>query len=132
MFLHQRTEFFFLTMSGMSEIRLNLNSKGHQKPEMDGDVALAPEKAKVKPPAMYKVVLHNDDYTPMDFVVDVLEQFFGLTSEKATQIMLMIHTQGKAVCGVYTRDIAETKADMVNQFSREHNHPLLCKTEQAD
>ncbi|MGY0219305.1 ATP-dependent Clp protease adapter ClpS [Endozoicomonadaceae bacterium StTr2] len=116
----------------MSEIRLNLGNKGHQKPEMDGDVALAPEKVRIKPPPMYKVILLNDDYTPMDFVVDVLEQFFGMAEEKATQTMLMIHTQGKAVCGVYTRDIAETKAEMVNGFSREHNHPLLCKTEQAD
>lgn len=132
MFLYPRAEFFFLTMSVMSEIRLNLDKEGHQNPEMDGDVALAPEKAKIKPPSMYKVILLNDDYTPMDFVVDVLEQFFSLPSEKANQIMLMIHTQGKAVCGVYTRDIAETKADMVNRFSREHNHPLLCKTEQAD
>ncbi len=116
----------------MSEIRLNLDKEGHQNPDMDSDVAVAPEKAKIKPPSMYKVILLNDDYTPMDFVVDVLEQFFSIPSEKATQIMLMIHTQGKAVCGVYTRDIAETKADMVNRFSREHNHPLLCKTEQAD
>jgi ATP-dependent Clp protease adaptor protein ClpS len=78
------------------------------------------------------VVLLNDDYTPMDFVVDVLMKFFGMNEEKATQVMLLVHTQGKAVCGVYTRDIAETKAAQVNQYSSECEHPLLCEIERAD
>ncbi len=73
----------------------------------------------------------NDDYTPMEFVVEVLEVFFGMKREKATQVMLTVHTQGRAVCGVYTRDIAETKAMQVNQYARENQHPLLCEIEAA-
>ena len=90
------------------------------------------EKQELKPPSMYKVIINNDDYTPMDFVVEVLMTFFGMNEEKATQVMLLVHTQGKAVCGVYTRDIAETKAAQVNQYSSECDHPLLCEIERAD
>jgi ATP-dependent Clp protease adaptor protein ClpS len=86
-------------------------------------------KLKIKKPPMYKVVLLNDDYTPMDFVVEILKFFFGMTDEQATLIMLQIHTQGKGICGVYTRDIAETKVDQVNTFSRVNDHPLLCTLE---
>jgi ATP-dependent Clp protease adaptor protein ClpS len=97
------------------------------------DDALAVEEAKpkVKRPPLYKVILLNDDYTPMDFVVHVLEVFFSLPRDKATQIMLQVHTQGKGVCGVYTREIAETKVYQVNAFSRENQHPLLCTLEPA-
>ena len=90
------------------------------------------EKVELKKPKLYKVILLNDDYTPMDFVVEVLMKFFGMNEEKATQVMLLVHTQGKAVCGVYTRDIAETKAAQVNQYSSECEHPLLCEIERAD
>ena len=89
-------------------------------------------KPRLKPPSMYKVVLINDDYTPMEFVVQVLEVFFGMNREQATQIMLTIHTKGKGVCGVYTRDIAETKAALVNQCARDNEHPLLCDIEQVE
>ena len=92
----------------------------------------APAKPALKKPPLYRVTLLNDDYTPMDFVVDVLMKFFGMNEEKATQVMLLVHTQGKAVCGVYTRDIAETKAAQVNQYSSECEHPLLCEIERAD
>lgn len=78
---------------------------------------------------MYRVVLINDDYTPMEFVVEVLEVFFNMQREQATQVMLAVHTQGKGVCGVYTRDIAETKAAQVNQCARDHEHPLMCEVE---
>lgn len=88
-------------------------------------------KPKVKTPPLYKVVLLNDDFTPMEFVVDVLQVFFRMDREKASQIMLQVHTQGKGVCGVFTREIAETKVAQVNDFSRENNHPLLCSMEQA-
>jgi len=74
----------------------------------------------------------NDDYTPMEFVVEVLERFFNLGREQATRIMLAVHTQGQAVCGVYTRDIAETKAMQVNRYARQNQHPLLCEIEAAD
>lgn len=87
---------------------------------------------KVARPPLYKVVLLNDDYTPMEFVVDVLIQFFHMPAEKATQIMLKVHTEGKAVCGVYSRDVAETKAAQVNEHSREHGQPLLCQVEVDD
>ena len=88
-------------------------------------------KPQLKPPPLYKVVLLNDDYTPMEFVVQVLETFFSMNREKATQIMLHVHTRGKGVCGVYTREIAETKVAQVNEFSRRHQHPLLCTMEEA-
>lgn len=85
----------------------------------------------LKPPSQYKVILNNDDYTPMEFVVEVLQKFFSMDSEKANQVMLTVHYEGKAVCGIYPRDIAETKMTMVNQYAREYEHPLLCTMEQA-
>ena len=88
-------------------------------------------KTKIQPPAMYKVVLMNDDYTPMDFVVEILQRFFHMDLEKATQVMLAVHYDGKGICGVYTADIAETKVDQVNRYARKHEHPLLCIMEQA-
>ena len=86
---------------------------------------------KVAHPSLYKVVLLNDDYTPMEFVIDVLARFFNHDEEQATQIMLAVHTQGKGVCGTYTKDVAETKSMQVNQHSRQHKHPLLCEVESA-
>ncbi len=83
----------------------------------------------LSPPSMYQVILNNDDYTPMDFVVDVLEVFFNKNEQEATDIMLTIHHQGKGVCGTYPFDIAETKVIQVNQFSRDNEHPLLCTLE---
>ena len=80
---------------------------------------------------MFKVVLLNDDYTPMEFVVQVLEGVFRIDREKATQIMLHVHTRGKGICGLFTRDIAETKVAQVNKLSRDHQHPLLCEMEEA-
>jgi len=97
----------------------------------DGQLATAETKPKLKKPPMYKVVLLNDDYTPMDFVVEVLMVFFNLDEEKATQIMLAVHQQGKGVCGVYTRDVAETKAAQVTQYAQANKHPLLCQVEQV-
>jgi ATP-dependent Clp protease adaptor protein ClpS len=90
---------------------------------------VAPEEAKVKPPPLYRVILLNDDYTPMEFVVDVLRRFFGMNIETATRVMLKVHTEGKGVCGVYPREIAETKAVEVNDFARAAEHPLLCDIE---
>ncbi len=86
---------------------------------------------KVKRPPLYKVILLNDDFTPMEFVVEVLMNFFGMTEEQATQIMLHVHTRGIGVCGVYTRDVAETKVKQVSDYSRQHQHPLLCTMEEA-
>lgn len=86
-------------------------------------------KPEVRQPRKFKVVLLNDDYTPMDFVVEVLRRFFYLNEERATQIMLQVHIQGKGVCGVFTRDIAETKVALVNEYARNNEHPLLCSME---
>jgi ATP-dependent Clp protease adaptor protein ClpS len=99
--------------------------------EHDGDLAFAVEvsKPKLEVPSMYNVVMLNDDYTPMEFVVEVMETFFNLDREAATKVMLTVHTMGRAVCGSYTRDIAETKASLVNQYARESQHPLLCEIE---
>jgi len=101
--------------------------------EHDNDQGLAVQEAspKLKKPPLYKVILLNDDYTPMEFVVQVLETFFSMNREKATQIMLHVHTKGHAVCGVFTFDVAETKVTLVNDFSRNHQHPLLCAMEEA-
>ncbi|HEC16186.1 MAG TPA: ATP-dependent Clp protease adapter ClpS [Sedimenticola sp.] len=97
----------------------------------DNGLAVQEGKPKLKQPPMYKVMLLNDDYTPMDFVVHVLESFFQMDREKATQVMLHVHTRGMGVCGVFTRDIAETKVALVNEFSRKNQHPLLCTMEQS-
>ncbi|OGV44399.1 MAG: ATP-dependent Clp protease adapter ClpS [Legionellales bacterium RIFCSPHIGHO2_12_FULL_42_9] len=80
----------------------------------------------LKPPKKYKVILLNDDYTPMEFVVVVLMRFFHLSGEAATEVMLQVHFQGKGVCGVFTRDVAETKVMLVNDYARSNEHPLLC------
>ncbi len=95
-------------------------------------LAVEADKPKLKRPPLYQVVLLNDDYTPMEFVVEVLQVFFAMDREKATQVMLHVHTRGKGVCGVYSHDIAETKVAQVNDYSREHQHPLLCMMEEAD
>ncbi len=113
-------------------IKLHSNGTGDDSPyfgDVGGDTAVEEAPPQLKRPPMYKVVMLNDDYTPMEFVVETLELFFGANRERATQLMLQVHTQGKAICGVYTRDIAETKAAQVNQFARDHQHPLLCEIE---
>ena len=97
----------------------------------EGSTLLEPTAAKVKPPPLYKVLLLNDDYTPMEFVVLVLETFFAMPRDKATQVMLHVHTRGVGVCGVFTRDIAETKVSQVTEYSRSHQHPLMCTMEEA-
>jgi len=80
---------------------------------------------------LFKVLLLNDDYTPMEFVVLVLEIFFAMNREKATQVMLHVHTRGVGVCGVFTKDIAETKVSQVNDYARTNQHPLMCTMEEA-
>lgn len=114
----------------MSNLNLNVRFQHSEDEYSDGhDIVTQEAKPKLKKPAMYRVVLINDDYTPMEFVIDVLMMFFSMNQEKSTQVMLAVHTQGKGVCGIYTKDIAETKAAQVNQFSRENKHPLLCEVE---
>lgn len=109
-------------------ILLTSNQGPHEpgREEEDG-LAVETSKPELKPPSRYQVVMLNDDFTPMDFVVEVLESFFLLNREAATQVMLKVHTEGRAVCGVYTRDVAETKAAQVNEYARECQHPLMCQ-----
>jgi len=97
----------------------------------DGNLLLETSKAKVEPPKRYQVVLLNDDYTPMDFVVEILQRFFGLDETKAAAIMLAVHHEGKGVCGIFSREIAEVKVQQVNSFARANNHPLMCQLEVA-
>jgi len=87
--------------------------------------------SRVKPPPMFQVVLLNDDFTPMEFVVGVLQKFFGKGREQATQIMLKVHHEGRGVCGVYPRDLAASKVEQVCSYSRQHQHPLQCVMEEA-
>ncbi|QJP09011.1 ATP-dependent Clp protease adapter ClpS [Pseudomonas multiresinivorans] len=117
-------------MHASSQIRLTFN-QDRPDPLEDGGTGLAVEEAKpaLKAPSMYRVIMFNDDYTPMDFVVEVLELYFNMNREQATKVMLTVHTQGKANCGTFTRDVAETKAMQVNQYARESQHPLLCEIE---
>ncbi len=106
-----------------------MNSSKHISAD---DLALAEDvRQELQPPAMYKVLLLNDDYTPMDFVIEVLNVYFKMSEDKATQVMLHVHTRGRAVCGIFSREIAETKVAQVNEFSRLKDHPLQCTSEEA-
>ncbi|HRO60206.1 MAG TPA: ATP-dependent Clp protease adapter ClpS [Burkholderiaceae bacterium] len=97
----------------------------------DPSTVLERKEARVKPPPMFQVVLLNDDFTPMEFVVSVLQKFFGMGREQATQVMLKVHRDGRGVCGVFPRDIAATKVEQVSSYSRQHQHPLQCVMEEA-
>ena len=92
---------------------------------------LEAKKSKLKAPPLFKVILLNDDYTPMEFVVAVLQQFFSMSREKATQIMLKVHREGMGICGVYPKDIATTKVEQVVSFARKYQHPLQCVMEET-
>ncbi len=105
---------------------------GQSSEDDEGSVAVESAQPKLKKPALFQVLLMNDDFTPMDFVIHILEQFFSMGRESATQVMLAVHTQGKGVCGVYTKDIAETKAAIVNECAKDNDHPLLCEVEEID
>ena len=103
------------------------------KPDDDSDASLLVEpRTKTKRPPLYKVLLLNDDYTPMEFVVHVLERFFGMTHAQAFEIMLTVHKKGVAVVGVFSHEIAETKVGQVMDFARRHQHPLQCTMEKED
>ena len=95
------------------------------------DTLLEAQRSKLQPPPMFKVMLLNDDYTPMEFVVVVLQKFFGMTRERATQVMLKVHREGIGACGVYPHDIASTKVQQVAAYARRHQHPLQCVMEET-
>jgi ATP-dependent Clp protease adaptor protein ClpS len=97
----------------------------------DDGLAVQEAKPKLKRPPLYKVILLNDDFTPMDFVIEILMDFFAMSEQKATLVMLQIHTQGVGVCGTYSKDVAETKVCIVNEYSRAHQHPLMCSMEEV-
>lgn len=109
-------------MTGMSNELESQQNRG---------VVLEEARPEVGLPPMYRVVLLNYDFTPMEFVVEVLQMFFGMDHDRATQVMLHVHTRGKGVCGVFTFEIAETKVVQVNEYSRQHEHPLKCTLERA-
>lgn len=94
------------------------------------DVLLEASRVRAVPPPLFKVLLLNDDFTPMDFVIEVLEQFFSMDREQATRVMLQVHQLGRGICGIYTKDIAATKVEQVLQFARTHQHPLQCVMEE--
>jgi len=98
--------------------------------QFNDDTVKEVSRVRTTPPPMYKVLLLNDDFTPMEFVVEVLQQLFHMNREKATQVMLQVHTQGHGVCGVYTKDVAATKVEQVSQFAKAHQHPLQCVMEE--
>lgn len=118
----------------LSALTQKIRMSSGQEDGNDGDIGIATEASKpaLKRPPLYKVVLLNDDYTPMEFVVEVLRAFFGMNPETATRVMLKVHTEGKGVCGVFSKDVAETKAEQVNQYSAECEQPLLCAVEEDE
>jgi len=117
-----------------TNVKTSLKITNHSDDDMEHDdpnLAVQEARPEVAEPKRYMVILINDDFTPMEFVVLILREFFNLDEEAATRIMLNVHTKGKGVCGIYSKDIAETKVVMVNEFAKENEHPLLCTMEQA-
>ena len=118
--------------SARPAVRWRVVASLRDEDEGDTVVKTRPADPEVKKPPLYKVILLNDDYTPMEFVVIVLMKFFRMDQEKATQFMLAVHTTGSAVVGIFPRDIAETKSEQVNAFAQEHDHPLRSTVEMTD
>ena len=115
-----------------SKLILGPDEDQEDQEDQGTSVAVATIEPKLKKPPLYRVIIFNDDYTPMEFVVYVLQTFFGIDRDKATQIMLAIHTHGKGVCGIFTKEVAETKSVQVNNFARENEHPLISEIEPVD
>ena len=115
-----------------SKLILGPDEDRQDQEDQGTSVAVATIEPKLKKPPLYRVIIFNDDYTPMEFVVYVLQTFFGIDRDKATQIMLAIHTHGKGVCGIFTKEVAETKSAQVNNFARENEHPLISEIEPVD
>ena len=114
-----------------SSIRMSIRNHSDEENDHDTGLVVQESRPEVSEPKKYMVILVNDDFTPMEFVVEVLRLFFNLREEEATRIMLNVHTKGKGVCGTFSKDIAETKVVMVNDFAQENEHPLLCTMEPA-
>ena len=115
-----------------SKLILGPDEDQQDQEDQGTSVAVATIEPKLKKPPLYRVIIFNDDYTPMEFVVYVLQTFFGIDRDKATQIMLAIHTHGKGVCGIFTKEVAETKSAQVNNFARYNEPPLISEIEPVD
>ncbi len=126
-----RFEIADLRWAGLRPVMSDDNSDGEDNGNDDGGKTglVTKTRPKTKKPSLYKVLLLNDDYTPMEFVVQVLKRYFGKSQEEATRIMLHVHHKGVGICGVFTYEIAETKVTQVMDFSRQHDHPLQCTME---
>jgi len=121
-------------LSHMEAERITPAGMAEEKRNGDGGAATGvatKTKVRTQKPPMYQVLLLNDDYTPMEFVIYVLERFFQKTNEDATRIMLHVHQKGVGVCGIFTYEVAETKVNQVIDFARQHQHPLQCTLEKA-
>jgi ATP-dependent Clp protease adaptor protein ClpS len=118
-----------ITQRASSPPRADMSENGKRGEEGPGTGVVVKAKPKTKKPSMYKVLMLNDDYTPMEFVVHILERFFNKNRSEATRIMLHVHRRGVGVCGVYTYEVAETKVTQVMDFARQHQHPLQCTLE---
>lgn len=117
-------------MSTITKVCRIMKSEYVTKDEVE--LLIQEAKPQLKEPSLYQVIIHNDDYTPMIFVIDVLEMFFNMDSVRAEGVMYQIHTAGKAVCGVFSKDVAETKVDQVMEYARTHEHPLMCSIEAVE
>jgi ATP-dependent Clp protease adaptor protein ClpS len=120
-----------INFSGLASLLKFPNMSDREQIQNNDGLVVEESKPKLKRPSMYKVIILNDDYTPMEFVVQVLESFFNMDREKATRVMLHVHTRGVGVCGVFTKDVAETKVSQVNDYSRSNQHPLMCTMEET-
>ena len=117
------------TQQARRSARVDMSDNGKRGEEGPGTGVVVKAKPKTKKPSMYKVLMLNDDYTPMEFVVHILERFFAKSRQEATRIMLHVHRRGVGICGVYTYEVAETKVTQVMDFARQHQHPLQCTLE---
>jgi ATP-dependent Clp protease adaptor protein ClpS len=117
------------TSIAIGSIRQAMSDNGRRGEEGPGTGVIVKAKPKTKKPSMYKVLMLNDDYTPMEFVVHILERFFAKNRQEATRIMMHVHRKGVGICGVYTYEVAETKVTQVMDFARQHQHPLQCTLE---
>jgi ATP-dependent Clp protease adaptor protein ClpS len=117
------TEGFYLSAAGPEDDR------DSTLPQRSGTTVLTRTQAQTKKPSMYRVLLLNDDFTPMEFVVHILEKFFGKNKQEATEIMMHVHRRGVGICGTYTYEVAETKVSLVMDYARKNEHPLQCTME---
>jgi ATP-dependent Clp protease adaptor protein ClpS len=126
---HMKSGFHIIKNTGI--INTGGDEWDHDDYDIDSGLAIEEDRPKLKPPRQYKVLVVNDDFTPMEFVVQVLIMFFAMDNAKATRVMMSVHTKGRGICGTYSHEIAETKVDQVNEFSRMNQHPLMCTMEEA-